>query len=60
MRSLKLQTVLTFLLLLVIGMLLVELVAMQLWRRDALRADRDILLMNPSQSLLGNRSGWTP
>ncbi|MFA6499982.1 MAG: ATP-binding protein [Desulfurivibrionaceae bacterium] len=40
MRSLKIQTALTFLLLLVIGMLLVELVAMQLWRRDALRADR--------------------
>ena len=41
MRSLKIQTALTFLLLLVIGMLLVELVAMQLWRRDALRADRE-------------------
>lgn len=41
MRSLKLQTALTFLLLLVIGMLLVELVAMQLWRRDALQADRE-------------------
>ena len=41
MRSLKLQTALTFLLLLVIGMLLVELVAMQLWRRDALRGDRE-------------------
>lgn len=41
MRSLKIQTALTFLLLLVIGMLLVEFVAMQLWRRDALRADRE-------------------
>ncbi len=41
MRSLKIQTALTFLLLLVIGMLLVELVAMQLWRRDALRGDRE-------------------
>lgn len=41
MRSLKIQTALTFLLLLVIGMLLVELVAMQLWRRDALQADRE-------------------
>ncbi|HEX9595770.1 MAG TPA: histidine kinase dimerization/phospho-acceptor domain-containing protein, partial [Anaerolineales bacterium] len=41
MRSLKIQTALIFLLLLVIGMLLVELVAMQLWRRDALRADRE-------------------
>lgn len=40
-RSLKIQTALAFLLLLVIGMLLVELVAMQLWRRDALRADRE-------------------
>jgi hypothetical protein len=40
-RSLKIQTALIFLLLLVIGMLLVELVAMQLWRRDALRADRE-------------------
>jgi signal transduction histidine kinase len=40
-RSLKIQTALTFLLLLVVGMLLVELVAMQLWRRDALRADRE-------------------
>lgn len=41
MRSLKIQTALTFLLLLIIGMLLVELVAMQLWRRDALQADQE-------------------
>lgn len=41
MRSLKIQTALTFFLLLVIGMLLVEFVAMQFWRRDALRADRE-------------------
>ena len=41
MRSLKIQTALTFLLLLVIGMLLVEFVAMQHWRRDALRANRE-------------------
>ncbi len=41
MRSLKIHTALTFFLLLVVGMLLVELVAMQLWRRDALRADRE-------------------
>ncbi|MHB8987524.1 MAG: sensor histidine kinase [Desulfobulbia bacterium] len=41
MRSLKLQTALTFLLLLFVGMFLVELVAMQLWRRDALRGDRE-------------------
>lgn len=40
-RSLKIQTALAFLVLLVVGMLLVELVAMQLWRRDALRADRE-------------------
>jgi len=40
-RSLKIHTVLTFFLLLAGGMLLVELVAMQLWRRDALRADRE-------------------
>ena len=45
MRSLKIQTALTFLLLLVIGMLLVEFVAMQHWRRDALRADREHTLM---------------
>lgn len=41
MRSLKLQTALTFFLLLVMGMLLVEFVAMQFWRRDALQADQD-------------------
>ncbi|MHB8987521.1 MAG: hypothetical protein ACYC6S_01925 [Desulfobulbia bacterium] len=52
-RSLKLQIAITFLLLLFVGM--------QLWRRDAMRADTGgMLLMDPSQSLLGNRSGWTP
>jgi len=40
-RSLKIQTALTFFVLLIVGMLLVELVAMQLWRRDALRGDRE-------------------
>ena len=40
MRSLKIQIALTFLLLLFIGMFLVELVAMQFWRRDVLRADK--------------------
>ncbi len=40
MRSLKIQTGLTFFLLLTIGMFLVEFVAMQHWRRDALQVDQ--------------------
>jgi len=39
--NLKAQTILTFFLLLGVGMLLVNVVSMQLWKRQALRADLD-------------------